>query len=75
MAKSMPDAFWNGFSRTHHAPLQLSGVGLRDIEILVLEALANRDVLIHSVTEKIALCYPENAFLNDVEFKDTAVSH
>lgn len=43
--------------------------------MLVLEELANRGIVINSANEKVALCYPENAFLNDVDFKDTAVSY
>lgn len=55
--------------------VKLAGVDVRDVETLVLEELANRGILIDGDNnEKVAMCFPEESFINDRVYGGVAVS-
>ena len=55
--------------------MQIAGVRVRDVEALVLDELANRNIVIDGDNfEKIALCFPLNTFKFDDKYKGSAVS-
>lgn len=55
--------------------MQIAGVAVRDVEALVLEELANRNIVIDGDNfEKVALCFPLDTFKFDQKYKGGAVS-